>query len=163
MTQNEIKNRKVYTAADTQTGKRNRVSTNNQEDSLTSQEFKDECDVNYVLRHGVSERMAQALEKWQPKYADISSIDFIGSLNNVKEAQSAFEELPAQTRDLFDDNPQAFIDFIKDPSNIERLPALAKYGATLEDVEQIENAAVAAYDGNDADIGNDAKAPPQEA
>ena len=53
-------------------------------------------------------------------YADLSELPSLQEAYSViNQAQNAFQEVPAQVRQRFGHDPQAFIDFLSDPKNDE--------------------------------------------
>lgn len=96
-----------------------RVFTINEEPDLAMQEFKDDCDVNLILAKFMKTG-AFTHTRGPGQYWDSSEIpDFMGAMNQVVMAQNAFMELPAQLRARFGNSPQALIDFLQNPDNLE--------------------------------------------
>ncbi|AJK28246.1 putative minor capsid protein [Eel River basin pequenovirus] len=106
----------------------------------TKQEFKEECDINFILERASRTGMVSHLSKFEPQYADISGVDLQEMMDTVAHANTMFAELPAEVRREFGNNQQAFFDFVNDPSNqgklAEKLPALAKRGNQLPNVDR---------------------------
>lgn len=96
--------------------------------SMTKQSFKDECDINTILRQYkvtgmISHISAQAA---QGAYLELPApMDFQDSLELVRRAQDSFATLPSVVRDRFNNNAQAFLAFCADPKN---LPEMEKLG-----------------------------------
>jgi len=86
--------------------------------SRTQQHFKDETDINNILRQfNVTGLLPQ--KAITPQYGDFSGIhDYHGALNQVIAAENEFMTLPAQLRARFDNDPQALIEFLDNPENI---------------------------------------------
>lgn len=108
--------------------------------SLTQQHFKDECDINNILRQfNITGMLPQS--PLSPRYGDFSGIgDYHTALNRVYAAQDEFEALPAQIRARFDNDPANLIEFLDNPENrseAEQLGLVNK--ATAEVVEVAEN------------------------
>lgn len=88
------------------------------EETLTRQEFKDECDINTIIdMFGIGE-MPIIPREWTSN-VDISDAvsDFQTAMNQVNDARDAFLELPARIRSRFDNNPALFVDFCSDVNN----------------------------------------------
>lgn len=101
----------------TKTG-RLRCRTQNKELTLTQQQFKDECDVNNIMRKYVTtgEFVHRTSKKGQ--YADFSHIkDYQEMLDTVRYAEEAFASLPAPVRSRFKNDPGELLSFIQDPKN----------------------------------------------
>lgn len=90
------------------------------EPSLTKQEFRDECDLNRIMKkYGVK----NAFQMFQPKtgsYVDLTTAkSFEEAQNLIANAYSAFDSLPSKVRKRFSNNPQELLAFIHDSSNFE--------------------------------------------
>lgn len=83
----------------------------------TRQEFKDDADINLLLkRFGVTGKMPAPLKA--PQYGDFTQVDdFESAMNALLDARDRFDALPASIRDEFDNDPQEFLDFVQDPEN----------------------------------------------
>jgi len=89
------------------------------EPTLAQQNFKDECDINYIVRQfGLTgELPAQPLS---PQYGDFTGVlDYHSAVNAVLAAQDDFMELPAQLRSRFNNDPAELIDFLALDENRE--------------------------------------------
>lgn len=85
---------------------------------FTRQEFKDECDINVLMRRYQSTGELPMLNRGTAKFLDVSaSMQFQESMNYVSDAQSMFNELPATVRDRFYNDPVQFLDFCSNPAN----------------------------------------------
>jgi len=92
--------------------------------SLTKQSFRDECDINNILRKfNVSGQLP--IGSVQPQYGDFSGItDYQSALNAVMAAQDSFLALPAKVRAKFDNDPALFVEFASDEANKDEMKAL---------------------------------------
>lgn len=92
--------------------------------SRTKQSFRDECDINNILRQfNVTGQLP--IDGVQPQYGDFSGItDYQSALNAVMEAQDSFLALPAKIRAKFDNDPALFVDFASDEANRDELKAM---------------------------------------
>jgi len=92
--------------------------------SRTQQSFRDECDINNILRKfNVTGQLP--IGSVQPQYGDFSGItDYQSALNAVMAAQDSFFQLPAKVRARFDNDPALFVDFASDEANKDELKAL---------------------------------------
>lgn len=94
-------------------------------ESRTSQEFKEECDINTIInRFGIGDPAIVA-QNWTTN-VDITEAtsDFQSAMNALVEAADQFNSLPARVRSRFDNDPAMFVDFVSDPSNVEEMIAL---------------------------------------
>lgn len=102
------------------------------------QEFKDECDINTIVeRFGLGYDMPQ--NHRPPQYGDFTNIsDYHSAMNATAKAREAFEELPADLRAKFDNDPGKYVDFCIDEKN---LPELKEMGLlSQEAVERMNKA-----------------------
>jgi len=92
--------------------------------SRTKQSFRDECDINNILRqfNVTGELLINGV---QPQYGDFSGItDYQSALNAVMAAQDSFLALPAKVRAKFDNDPALFVEFASDEANRDEMKAL---------------------------------------
>jgi len=92
--------------------------------SLAKQSFRDECDINNILRQfNVTGQLPAG--SVQPQYGDFSGItDYQSALNAVMAAQDSFLQLPAKVRARFDNDPALFVEFASDEANRDEMKAL---------------------------------------
>lgn len=92
--------------------------------SLAQQSARDETDINVIVRKfGLTGQLPQGLRI--PTYGDFDQIDdFRTALEMVTMAQHTFDQLPAELRVRFGNDPVRFVDFCEDPKNLEELRKL---------------------------------------
>lgn len=92
--------------------------------SRTQQSFRDECDINNILRNfNVTGQLP--VGSVQPQYGDFSGVtDYQSALNAVMAAQDSFLQLPAKLRARFDNDPALFVEFASDEANKDEMRAL---------------------------------------
>lgn len=92
--------------------------------SRTKQEFKEECDINYIVEQfGVTGHMP--ITTVQPLVGDFSNIsDYHEAVNTVKASNENFMRLPSAIREKFNNDPSQFVDFCLNPANIEAVREL---------------------------------------
>ena len=85
--------------------------------TLAQQHFKDECDINNILRQfNVTGLLPET--PLSPRYGDFTGIgDYHTALNRVIAAEHEFMALPAQIRSRFDNDPAKLIDFLENQEN----------------------------------------------
>ncbi len=107
-------------------------------DGRTKQSFKDETDVNKIIARHARMGTLSHLEQWGGQYGDLAGFDFQTAQNQIAKANTMFEQLPAEVRREFHNDPAAFIEYVNDPENKDdlhvKLPALAKPGTQLPNV-----------------------------
>jgi len=100
----------------------------NEWNSMTQQHFKDECDVNLIIkRHEETGLWANTLAPAtrEPMFADFSDVpDYQTAQDMLINAEEMFMALPASIRKQFDNNPMMFVDFYLNPDNEDALRAL---------------------------------------
>lgn len=85
--------------------------------SLTVQADAEAADINNIVRNfGLTGGLPYG--NLQPIYDDFSQMptDYHTALSFIREADSAFLELPAQVRSRFDNDPGVFLNSLSDPS-----------------------------------------------
>ena len=98
------------------------------EPSLTQQSFKDDADINVLLeRFKVTGQMPQNIVL--PTYGDFHGIsDYRSAVDAIHKASTSFMDLPAHVRSRFQNDPQLFLEFVSDSSN---LPEMEKLGLLI--------------------------------
>ncbi|AXH73540.1 MAG: internal scaffolding protein [Microviridae sp.] len=96
----------------------------------TKQSFKDECDINTILKKFQRTGLLEFVNDRQPQYGDVSAIDFQESMQTVARANEIFADLPSSIRKHFENSPEQFFSFIQDPSKHAEAVALGLYGGT---------------------------------
>ena len=88
-------------------------------ESLTEQCHKDSCDINNIIASSIANPMLLADPAPDRKvFRDFSSGDnYLELQNQLCEAQSTFNELPADIRDYFKNDPAKVVDFVSDEDN----------------------------------------------
>jgi phage internal scaffolding protein len=111
-----------------------------EEPSLAQQHFKDECDINNILRQfNITGLLPE--QPLSPRYGDFTGIgDYHTALNRVIAAQDEFDALPATIRARFGNDPAQLIEFLENSDNrpeAEELGLVEK--AAVEVVEAAKN------------------------
>lgn len=91
--------------------------------AITAQEFKEEADINFLLRRYKAtgslytiDEMARA--KARPMFGDFTGIpDYQTTLDKVNLALEQFQDLPLAVRQRFHDSPTEMLAFLQDVSN----------------------------------------------
>jgi phage internal scaffolding protein len=92
------------------------------EESKTEQAHKSEVDINNIVkRAGAGELIAKvnALQNWT--YDDVTNNDFQEAMNAIIKARDTFSAVPSQIRKRFNNDPAAFMDFVRNPDNKQEL------------------------------------------
>lgn len=90
--------------------------------SLTQQHFRDECDVNNIMRKyqktGILVDPLKAGRGGRPIFGDFSDVqDFHAAQTAIVEAQAAFMSLSSTIRKKFHNDPGELIDFLENEDN----------------------------------------------
>jgi len=88
-----------------------------EEPSLAQQQFKDECDINNILRQfNITGQLPDT--PLSPRYGDFSGIsDYKTALDRVISADEEFMNLPANLRARFDNDAANLIEFLNNDQN----------------------------------------------
>lgn len=87
------------------------------ENPRTVQAFREECDVNYILRKYPVQSAMDHFRAYSREYQEIEAGDFHEAVEIQRRAQEMFEELPAQLRHRFHQDPGEFLRFVQDSKN----------------------------------------------
>lgn len=137
------------------------------EPSMAQQHFKDECDVNNILRKYASTGLITHVANGTPSYGDFSSVlEFQQAQNILIEAQDAFDALPASLRKRFDNDPAVMLEFIENPDNreeAEKLGLVDKQSLEAGEVTGIDSSSSLSGKLPDGNSGNSSQVkPPKE-
>lgn len=107
----------------TRANKSRRVQTINHSTSKTQQAFKDECDINNIIRkYKENPDSINRHIREHGSYADLTNItDLQTAMDSMLQAQSAFDALPSAVRKQYNNDPLTFVNAISDPSQTETL------------------------------------------
>lgn len=84
--------------------------------SMTDQQYLDECDINSVIKRYLKTGTAPALRVGVS--GDFSSIgDFQSCLERINRAKAEFDALPSDLRSRFGNDPTSYVDFVLNPAN----------------------------------------------
>jgi phage internal scaffolding protein len=110
-----------------------------EEPSLAQQHFRDECDINNILRQfNVTGLLPET--PLSPRYGDFTGIkDYQSALNAVMAAEEGFMALPAELRAQFNNDPELLINFLDNPENKDQAIKLGLIdGKIIENEQKIE-------------------------
>lgn len=98
-------------------------------ESRTKQQFKDECDINSILKKYNRKMGIDALEQYAGYFAgnfgDVSVVpSYQEAQTQMFEAQEAFAALPAKARAKFSNDPLEMLAFLSDVGNRDEAIAL---------------------------------------
>lgn len=100
---------------------RKRVYTENNKPSKTDQQYKDQVEVNYILRKYQKTGILSHVQQMQGQYTDVSQIpDLHEALLKVELAEKSFMQLPSEVRKMMNNDPTQLIEFLQNPANDEK-------------------------------------------
>lgn len=87
------------------------------EEGKTQQQFKEECDINTIVRRfGLTGKVPVGFK--MPQVGDFTAVyDFQSAMNMVVQAQDTFLQVPGEIRARFGHDPQAFMSWLGNPEN----------------------------------------------
>lgn len=95
------------------------------EATLTKQSFKDECDINNILKRFERTGQLPELIKQNPQYGEFADAPaYQDALNLVLHAQEQFDALSSKVRERFNNDPTKFLEFASNPQNGEEMVRL---------------------------------------
>lgn len=107
---------------------------------LTEQTHIAECDVNNIIKKfRKTGQLSHVRSAAAGQYSDLADLDFETMQNGILHAKHLFEQIPSEIRNRFGHDPQALIEFIRDPENHEeavKLGLMAKREPAKPTVEQ---------------------------
>lgn len=87
-------------------------------ESLTQQQFADECDINKIMRKYKQTGVISHVSRIQGVYGDFTHVEeYQQMLEKVQLAENSFNSLPAEIRDRFGNDPKKLVMFLSDPKN----------------------------------------------
>ncbi len=98
------------------------------------QSFKEECDINNILKKYVKTGLLTHVAQNEGRYADISEVgSYHDAVTRVIETRKFFAGLPPELRLEFGNDPAVFLDFMADPANEDEIRRL-DLGDLIEEV-----------------------------
>lgn len=97
------------------------VRTINELPSRTQQHFKDDADINNIMKKYLKTGQVNWLKNKPGKYLDLSNMpkDYSEALKKVEAVETTFAAMSSEIRNRFQNNPQAMIEFMADDKNLE--------------------------------------------
>ena len=111
----------------------------------TKQSFRDECDVNKIMKKFKKAQGVAFLDRYQGylsgQFGDFSEVvDYRTALEQVRQANTVFDRLPAVVRKRFGNDTAAFLDFVHDPANAGELVKMGLASAKPEVQKEVQKA-----------------------
>ena len=92
--------------------------------SMVQQHFKDECDINRIILRFTETGMVSHTNPNPPSFGDAPATTFDEAMFLIKEAQDQFDDLPAEIRAHFQNDPGQFVAAFEDADRREELTEL---------------------------------------
>jgi len=113
--------------------------------SRTKQSFKNECDVNMIMKRFKRSAGADFLTRYQGyvsgSFGDFSEVvDYRTALEQVAKADEVFMALPAKVRARFSNDAAEFLDFVHNPANKEELVSMGLANPPVVERTQADSA-----------------------
>lgn len=108
------------------------------EPTLAQQQFKEETDINTIMkRFNVTGELPTSVR--MPSYQDFEGIfDFQSAMNAVAQAGEAFDEMPADIRTRFHNNPAEFVDFCSKDENRQEAEKMGLVMPKVTELKEIK-------------------------
>lgn len=88
----------------------------------TKQSFKDECDINKLMKRYINTGRLPDMIKKNPIYGDFSSSkELLSAYAIVEKAKIQFDLLDSSLRRRFKNDPALFLEFVENPENKDEL------------------------------------------
>lgn len=102
-------------------------------DKGAQQSFKDECDINNIMKKYMRTGQVTHLAANAGRFSDVSEVgSYHEAVQRVRESEKFFLGLSTDIRSFFDNDTALFMDFILDPANAEEIRELGLDQLTLE-------------------------------
>jgi phage internal scaffolding protein len=94
-------------------------------ESLTQQQFQQECDIKNIIKRHDRTGIIEHVHRGVAQYGDYSEVhEYREALDLINNATESFMGLPAEIRIVFDNDPGEFFEFATNPDNAERMVEL---------------------------------------
>lgn len=98
----------------------------------TKQSFKAECDINTIIKRFLKTGVLDFVAKNEPRYGDVTGLEYTQACLTVAAAKSLFAELPAALRNRFENEPAKFLEFVQNDANYDEALKLGLVKAKVE-------------------------------
>ncbi len=91
---------------------------------FTEQAHKDACDVNKIVRKYDKTGLISHVSKIEAQFGDVTGVDFKDAMDLITNANFMFDQLPADIRKRFNNDPRYLLTFMEDENNRDEAIAL---------------------------------------
>jgi phage internal scaffolding protein len=114
---------------------KDRVQVETVGESLTQQHFEKEQDVRNIIKAYDRTGLITNVARGVAQYGDYSEVnEYREALDMIMNANASFSELPAQIRQMFDNDAGAFFEFATNPANEEKMVELGLKEAPVSEI-----------------------------
>ncbi len=114
------------------------------DDGRTKQSFRDETDINKILKRAQKTGTISHLQQFEGRYGDFTNFDFFDAQLKLAAGREIFDALPSEIRNEFNQSQGDFFKYVNDPANKDRLntllPGLAAPGRQNVQINQNQGA-----------------------
>lgn len=90
--------------------------------SLAKQSFRDECNINLIMRKYEKDGLIKHLNNHEGRYEDYIPHDgYHNALNQILEAETMFNKIPSKIRAVFQNDAEKFLEFVQNPENTDEM------------------------------------------
>tara|TARA_B100000965_G_C19582630_1_gene754311 strand:+ start:1988 stop:2446 length:459 start_codon:yes stop_codon:yes gene_type:complete len=91
-------------------------------ESMTQEQFAEESEINNIIRSHDRNGVIEHINRGNAIYADFSGItDFSDALEQIREAQQEFQNIPSEIREKFQNDAGQFFKFASNPDNLDEM------------------------------------------
>jgi phage internal scaffolding protein len=94
-----------------------RKGENGKTQYFTQQHHKQECDINYIIQKYDTTGLLSHVQTIEARYGDVTGADFRRAQDIFLNAQTLFNDLPANIKKRFNQNAGELLEFMEDPEN----------------------------------------------
>lgn len=109
----------------TQFDRCDRVQYSSDKPSRAKQSFKNECDINHIMKKYEKTGVVEHAARYAGEYGDFTGAsDYQEAIEKLQAADEAFMSLPATIRKRFDNSAGKYFDFVQNPANLAEMREL---------------------------------------
>lgn len=107
--------------------------------SMTKQCFKDDVDINNIIKKYHKTGVMPYISHFKAVFGDFFNVtDYRTALHKLQLAKAVFEGIPVNVRERFDDDPGKFMKFVQDPANKDEIESLGLV-EKIKDVKSVND------------------------
>jgi phage internal scaffolding protein len=90
--------------------------------TLVEQHHKDALDIKQIIRNAKKGIISNHLKKYDGQFMNLpNSVDYHGAQIVIAKAKEMWATVPAKVRASFNNDPSAYVDFMQNPENYEKI------------------------------------------